>query len=138
MACTDLKIISLRANINRAALQHKLTFLGANLLQHELVKVLIAAFAILRHFPDKRVLAFLTLDRFFHSLYHRTKSIRVVDLAEKLKVHERKFLNDLVTALQDLLLSVLQLNHVGYEVIREVTVLLTDGLLPVQMHVLFY
>ena len=43
----------------------------------------------------------------------------------------------MVTALQDLLFRMLQLNHVGYEVVREIIVLLTDGLLPVQMHVLF-
>ena len=57
-------------------------------------------------------------------------------MIEQFEIHESILLYDLVATLENLLLSVLKMDHVGDEILRENTTIV-NGLHPMQMLVLF-
>ena len=62
---------------------------------------------------------------------------RIVSLIKEFKMHEGELLDHVITALQNLLLRVLELDHIGDEILRELVGAQIDGFHPVDMQILF-
>ena len=124
------------ADVDGTSLQHQPVLLDGYLFPDKFVEVLSAELAHFGDVSDERVLAFGFTEQIFDSLNLRRDNPDVVVLIEQLEIHESVLLYDLVTTLENLLLSVLKMDHVGDEILREDTTIV-DGLHPMQMLVLF-